>query len=133
MVSRMSIGWLTLSTRHEFRQRDTQPGSGPAGTAKHGGQLSVRIPARRGDIEVRPGLPARELADEHASQYGASLPVLGVAQVCDLAAQKDAVIGEDRQPPDAISGIDGSLLDHGPESVVVADPRRSGMPDGDFR
>jgi len=70
-----------------------------------------------------PGLAARELADEHASQYGARLPVLGVAQVCDLTAQQDPVVGENRQPPDAIAGIDSRLLDQTPESVVVADGR----------
>src|ERR1700682_6013795 len=101
MVSRMPMGWLTLGARHEFRERDAQPGPRPAGSAQHSRELGVRVPARARDVQVRPGLSAGELTDEHASQYGAGLPILSVAEVCDLAAQEDPVIGQDRQPADA--------------------------------
>src|SRR6267378_2793096 len=125
MVSRMPMGWLTLCARHEFREGDAEAGPRSVRAAEHGRELHVRVPARGGDVQVRPRFPAGELADEHASQYGPRLAVFRVAQVRDLAAKEDAVVGVDRQAPDSISRLDGGSLDLRPELVVVADRRGS--------
>src|SRR5229473_2930659 len=104
MVSRMPIClWLTLDPGHEFRQFDAKPGARAAWAAQDGGQLAVRVPARCGDVEMGPRLAAGELADEHPSEYGPGLAVLRVAQVRDLAAKEDSIVGEDRQAPDPIA------------------------------
>jgi len=102
---------LTLSPRHQFRKGYAESGARPARSPQHRGQLRVRVPARRRDVEVRPGLPAGELADEHAAEDHPGLAVLGVAKVGDLAAQEDPVVGEHGQPPDPVSGVRGGSLE----------------------
>src|SRR3981189_23969 len=116
----MPMGWLTLCARHEFREGDAEAGPPSVRAAGHRRTLHVRVPARRGDVQVRPRFAAGELADEHTSQYGPRLAVFRVAQVGDLASEEDAVVGVDRQAPDPIARVDGGSLDLSPELVVVA-------------
>src|SRR5579864_7411891 len=101
---------LTLGACHEFRKLDAEAGSGATRPTQHRCQLRVRIPARGRDVEVGPRLSAGELAYEHAAEDGSRLAVLGVAQVRDLAAKEDPVVGIDRQAPYPVTCLAGGLV-----------------------
>src|ERR1700682_4500087 len=114
---------LTRRPGHEFRELDAEARAGSRGAAQHRGELGVRIPARSRDVEVRPGLATSELADEHASQYGPGLPILGVPEIGDLAAEQHAVVSVDWQPPHAIAGLAGGVRGQPPEPLLLSGAR----------
>src|SRR5216684_4814116 len=98
---------------HEVGELDAEPGACPARAAEHGRELDIRVPGGGRDVDVSPWLPAGELRDEYAAHDGPRLAVLGVAEVGDLAAQQDAIVGVDRQAPDAVARLARRALDHG--------------------
>src|SRR6266567_5192059 len=100
---------------HELSQLDAQPRPRAAGPAEHSGQLEVGVPRGGGDVDVCPRLAAGELGDEHTAQDRPRFAVLGVAQVGDLAAEEDAVVGVDRQPPHSVAGFARRPVDELPE------------------
>src|SRR5947208_17089069 len=93
------------------------------------GQIVVYVPGGGRVVDVSPWLADRELGDEHSTHDRASLTVLGVAQIGDLAAEQDAVVGVDRQTPDTVTCLARRSLHHRPELVVVADGRARGVTD----